>query len=847
MLIASIGAVFCWADESSPNAGSSDMPKAVDLRPNFRYWGLSVRNQGLRETCSIHVVAGAIEYALATERQVAVPLSIEFLNWAANQAGKAVDDGSNFADLWKGFLAHGACPESDMPYQEYFESVVQPSKEAIAHAAKLRNAGLQLHWLKEWDSSKGLTDQQFAELKRTIARGWPVGGGFLWPKKESIEFKNGILKIVPRKEIMDGHSVLLVGYRDDEKQPGGGIFYLRNTSGPYRGGMLTYEYVKTYMNDALWVDYAGATKGGPTSDVATDLTPNDGCMPGVPDILARDPLGALTTPPVGRNRRVSSNESPNWHDANLDMNWLQPGEAVEVPLLEGPGVITHMWFTSHSGWVNDLNSLSIRIYWDGRKEPAVEAPLGDFFAVGQGKPAVVESYPVQVSPTGALTCFWRMPFAKSAKIVIRNDNPDRGTGLYWQIDWVQVNQLPKDVGYFHAKYRQDYPAKPGDYVFADIVGRGQYVGTVMSITNAQPGWFGEGDDFFYIDGEDVPSLQGTGSEDYFNDAWGFRPRTSHWFGSPRWEGYGDGDSAACYRWHVLDPVGFQKSLKVAIEHKGNDDEDTEAFYLERPDFISSVAFWYQTGEPKKFGELPPWPERRIPWEQHHLVREFLKLKVPTGKLLVEAQGFFGARPMLRWRNRDVGAKLTIPFSVAESGTYAVRFTGMQDPAYGLYSVLLDGKKAGESDADFRGPEDNELDLPLGTHKLAKGEHTITFVAQPVYLPGQDAKDAKAKSMTAETVRLLKLPTKAVRKVKTDNEAHFVRLGIGRSLYAYRLVYGKLPDSLDEMVKAGIMPKKYLKDENGVPLKAWREGEYMEVESTGPVHWKHHWTGLDPRR
>jgi hypothetical protein len=233
----------------------------------------------------------------------------------------------------------------------------------------------------------------------------------------------------------------------------------------------------------------------------------------------RGPLGALVAPPTGRNRRISSNEQPNWNDGNMDRTWLQPGEVLEMPLLKGPGVITHIWFTSHSGLVNELNSLSLRIYWDGRKEPGVEAPLGEFFAVGQGKPAVVESVPVQVSPTGALTCYWRMPFAKSARIVIRNDNPDRGTGLYWQVDWRELDSLPPDTGYFHARYRQEYPAVMGrDYLIADLAGRGQYVGTVLSITLAQDGWFGEGDDFFYIDGEKIPSLQGTGSEDYFNDA-----------------------------------------------------------------------------------------------------------------------------------------------------------------------------------------------------------------------------------------------------------------------------------------------------------------------------------------
>ncbi|MFZ1934395.1 MAG: DUF2961 domain-containing protein [Thermoguttaceae bacterium] len=844
LLVGTTGVVSCRANDSTTggvSAAAASLPQSVDLRPIFKSCGLAPRVQGERNTCSLFAVCGALEYAVASKQNAAVPLSVEFLNWAGNQTGKESPDGACFSELWKAVTAYGVCPETEMPYQEYFHSANKPSHLAIAQAEKVRQLGLRLHWIKQWDPNKGLTDRQLVEIKRTLARRWPVGGGFLWPKRRHARWDDGVLKMRPRGDVEDGHSVLLVGYRDDAREPGGGVFVIRNSSGPLRGGMLTYEYAKAYMNDAIWIDYAGANEGGPANAGVQSIAAETGGNVGL-GLLARDPLGALTAPPIGRNRRVSSNEQPNWHDGNMDMTWLQPGESVEVPLLKGPGIITHMWFTSHAGWANELNALSIRIYWDGRKEPAVEAPLADFFAVGQGKPAVVESFPVQVSPTGALVCFWRMPFAKSARIVIRNDNPNRGTGLYWQIDWVEVDRLPDDVSYFHAKYRQEYPAKPGDYLIADLTGRGQYVGTVMCVTNAQAGWFGEGDDYFYIDGEEVPSLQGTGSEDYFNDAWGLRPRSSHWFGSPRAEGEEPGYSTACYRWHVLDPVGFNKSLRVAIEHKGNGEEDTEAFYLERPDFISSVAFWYQTGEPKPFGELPPWPDRCVPWQQHHMVRQFLHAKMTSGKLIVEAQGFFGSRPLLRWRNREVGAKLTLPFTIAEDGKYAIRLSAMQDPAYGLYTIFIDDKKMGE--ADFRGPEENELDLPLGVRKLAKGEHKLVFEAKSISPPGEPA---KAKSMTVEALRLLKLPKKAVRKVKTDNEAHFVRLGLGRSLYAYRLVYGKLPDSLDEMVKVGIMPKKYLKDENDVPLRAWREGDSMVVQSVGPVHWKHRWTGLDPRR
>src|SRR5205085_2061072 len=163
-----------------------------------------------------------------------------------------------------------------------------------------------------------------------------------------------------------------------------------------------------------------------------------------------------------------------------------------------------------------------------------EVPLGDFFAVGQGSPAVVESIPVQVSPSGSLTCYWRMPFAVSARITVTNDNPDRWTGLYWQVDWLELDSLPAETPYFHARCRQGTSA---------------------------------------------------------------------------------GDSGVCYRWHLLDPVRFERSLRFTIEHKGNRTSSEDAWYVERPDFLSSVAFWYQTGAPKPFGELPPWPERRAPWQR----------------------------------------------------------------------------------------------------------------------------------------------------------------------------------------------------------------------------------------
>jgi hypothetical protein len=566
--------------------------------------------------------------------------------------------------------------------------------------------------------------------------------------------------------------------------------------------------------------------------------------------LSGNLLGNLTSLQKGRSRRISSNEQPNWNDGNFDSTRLAPGDVFELPRLEGPGLINHIWFTSHAGGYNELNSLTLRIYWDDRQVPGVEVPLGEFFGVGQ-RPTALESLPVQVSPTGSLTCYWQMPFAKSARIVVSNDNLERTSGLYWQVDWVELDALPSDILYFHARYRQEYPALMGqDYLIADLEGQGQYVGTVMTITSAQPGWFGEGDDFFYIDGERIPSLQGTGSEDYFNDAWGFRPRTSLWFGQPNWQGWATGDTGTCYRWHVLDPVRFQKSLKLTMEHKGNEENAVDGWYIERPDFFSSVAFWYQRGEPKPFGDLPSWKERCVPWQNHNLVRTYLKAASDgNAKLAVKTEGFFGGRPALYWANTEPNASLHLPFTLAEAGNFAVRLIAYVSAANGTFDIKLDGMTVREAvdfssrafvEIDLLIGTGSEVDIPLGTHTLSAGDHTLSFQALPV-------SDGRARPLSVEVLRLLKLPPKAERKIKNQNEANYVRIGIGRAIYAYRLAHGVLPGSLQVLVESGFMLPRYLKDENGYPFKSYVEGDYLVVESSASPGWTHRWQGLDARR
>jgi hypothetical protein len=243
------------SDLPAATARPDSPPEALDLRPAFTEWGLKTRVQGPRGTCSAFVVTEAIEYAVASRQGRVERLSVEFLNWASNQATRTAADGGFFSDLWKGCEKFGVCPEQDLPYSDRFDPALQPSEQALAQAKRIRELGLEWHWIKEWDPHRGLSSEQLAEVKRTLQQRWPVCGGFLWPKQE--RWENGVLQLCPRRAVRDGHSVLLVGWRDDPAQPGGGVFLIRNTAGPSREGWLPYEYLQKYMNDAAWVGVRG--------------------------------------------------------------------------------------------------------------------------------------------------------------------------------------------------------------------------------------------------------------------------------------------------------------------------------------------------------------------------------------------------------------------------------------------------------------------------------------------------------------------------------------------------------------------------------------------------------------
>ncbi len=432
----------------------------------------------------------------------------------------------------------------------------------------------------------------------------------------------------------------------------------------------------------------------------------------------QDLFGQLTQSQPGRTRRASSSEEDL--DGNGDSKTILPGQTLVIADLEGPGVITHFWNTTASLYPFSGRSLVLRIYWDGAERPSVETPLGDFFGVGHGAKADFQSVPVSVSSLGrSRSCQWRMPFRKHAKVTITNENLKFGpVPFYYYLDWEKLDDLPEKTVYFHARYRQQFPAKPGDHVLLDTTGRGHYVGTVYSAHQVKTGWFGEGDDRFFIDGEELPSIRGTGTEDYFGDSWGFREFAGPFQGVTLYEGVMAGDRVTAYRWHMNDPIRFTKSLKATIEHRGSifSEKDGESLSSsgEREDWISSVSFWYQTPVATWDEPLPAAEKRVSPYRI--LLAPALKMRAKPAKTEKSLPG-------ISFRPETPDGEIEFDFEITEPGRY--RFSAiLLDSVFGSrYQPFLDDKPLGPVlDMNSKGGDWREYVFDM--HDLEKGTHTF---------------------------------------------------------------------------------------------------------------------------
>ncbi len=444
----------------------------------------------------------------------------------------------------------------------------------------------------------------------------------------------------------------------------------------------------------------------------------------------------------------SSSNNPDLR-SNDDSKRPIPGETVVLANLAGPGVVAHIWLTvaaSEYGWPRLLR---FRVYYDGSATPSVDVPVGDFFGVGHGQERTLDSLMVRNSSSGrSRNCYWPMPFRKSCRITVTNEGRRRVSNLYYHVDWRRLKELPAEVCCFHALYRQELPAERGKpYEVLNVQGRGHYVGTVLNVVQAEPGWFGEGDDFFYVDGQKRASIEGTGTEDYFNDAWSLRVDSGPYTGVTVAEGTGLGARLSAYRWHVVDPIPFTRSLRFDLEHAGwtfNPDGSVRSAFEERADLFSSVAFWYQAGIAGGLPE-PPYGSARLP---HGNARQ---IEVETGLPEVKAEGgtaevqkeAFWSRDLLLFRANGPGSKMHIPFQVEEDGDYELVAQAAHSLDYGTYAVLLDGKPLGPDVGLEHEPGANlgegatidayhtELyvaeDHLLGWRRLVRGGHVLTFV------------------------------------------------------------------------------------------------------------------------
>jgi hypothetical protein len=280
-----------------------------------------------------------------------------------------------------------------------------------------------------------------------------------------------------------------------------------------------------------------------------------------------------------------------------------------VARIQGPGCIQQIWMTPTGNWRRSI----LRFYWDDETDPSVECPVGDFFACGWGKYCQINSLAVCVNPGSAFSCYWPMPFRKSARITLENTD-DSDMVLYYQVNYT-LSDLAKDAAYFHAQFRREASLRQkGLYTILDgVEGQGQYVGTYLAWEAHSPGWWGEGEIKFYLDGDkEFPTICGTGTEDYFCGSYDFEnPETKKYqvFSTP-YSGlaqvipsdkiYETGQKFGLYRWHIADPVRFGKNLRVTIQALGWQ----SGRYLQLDAGIASTAFWYQKEPHKKFPPLP---------------------------------------------------------------------------------------------------------------------------------------------------------------------------------------------------------------------------------------------------
>ena len=453
-----------------------------------------------------------------------------------------------------------------------------------------------------------------------------------------------------------------------------------------------------------------------------------------------NPFVALSQTQGYSASRVSSY---NKEGGPRDNFWIPTtGEEVTLAEIDGPGAITHIW-TTFRGTGRDL---IIRFYWEGQTHPSIEAPMGDFFGVALGMDADVHSYPIQVSSNGrSRNCWWYMPFNTSARVTVACADSEfnrnrKVESLYFYIDYRAYKKPVKDIHYLHARFQETEPAQRGKPVtFLDIQGAGHFVGVVMGHRARIPQWFGEGDDIITVDGK--VSFAGTGTEDYFCDAWGFRQFSDLYHGVPAIESRGIGARLTAYRFHIMDPIPFRKSFKFEIEHW----PWISPWPNTSRDYFSSLGFWYQKDLHAAWPRLTeivsngPWDPAKGRWHvPGSLEAEDLGLlgfntrlgDTARPEVRLEMPNLSGDR-MIRFDSGGEGyLDLTVP--AEKDGTYDLTVYFVRAPEYGKVRLYVNDRLEGDPADTFL--ETDDLTRPIWppkafaypSVKLKKGMNVLRF-------------------------------------------------------------------------------------------------------------------------
>ena len=373
----------------------------------------------------------------------------------------------------------------------------------------------------------------------------------------------------------------------------------RSTTGAGRRGFLKWFVPATGL--AVAPHAHGQTAARAAAPGASD------CLPGYARAQAH------------RSLKQSSHDTTG---GNRDFWPIKAGATQELFNQQGPGVITHIWFTISAQSPLHLKELVLRAYWDGNTKPSVETPVGDFFGLNLGDYSIYESQYLACSPGRSLNCYFAMPFRQSARLAVTNEGLRDVGAFYSNIDFLTLESLPANALYFHAQYRQAVPNVPvrdaegraiinpdgrENYIYCETRGRGHLMGVTLGWIQNAEAWMGEGDDMIFIDDESKPIIVGTGSEDYFLGSWNFGGRegakafSHHQYGAQLIQSPERmGGRYCCYRFHGDNPVTYTRYLKHTMEHgHGND----------RGDNFYSCCYWYQDRPYTDFPALPPVGQR----------------------------------------------------------------------------------------------------------------------------------------------------------------------------------------------------------------------------------------------